>query len=292
MDRLLITGGSGFVGRNLVTFFADRFSASTTYFQRPVAADPSVQSFHLDIRNAEAVSSVIDLAKPDVVIHAAGNKNVRFCEDHPDDAYLTNARGTQNVAQACRNFGARMIYLSTDLVFSCTTGDYKEDELPQPTLVYGASKLQGEKLASEELTDVAICRSGGIYGKESPLLDWFSTEVSAGRLVECPVDVFNTPTYAENLAEMIEVIINRRLPGIFHTIGRERVSRFEFFRTYARQFGLDSNLVTPVSFADMQGSSMLRPDSSLSSKKTADLLGIEFNSVAEGFSRLRAHGGA
>lgn len=291
MNRLLITGGSGFVGRNLAAFFADRFSVSATHFQHPIASDAGVQSFRLDIRDEAEVSSVIERVKPDVVIHAAGNKNVRFCEDQPDEAYRTNARGTQNVARSCRNFGARMIYLSTDLVFSCATGGYKEDELPQPTLAYGRSKLLGEKLALEELKDVAVCRSGGIYGKGSPLLSWFSTEINAGRMVDCFVDVFNTPTYLENLAEMIEAILSKRLSGVFHTVGRERASRFEFFQAYADTFGLDVSLLAPISTAGVKDRIFLQPDSSLSVDQTSKRLGITFNSIREGFARLKACGG-
>lgn len=293
MNKLLITGGSGFVGRNLAEFFSNRFRVTTTYFQHPLAdADSFGETFQLDIRDEHAVRSLVERVAPSVVIHAAGNKNVRFCEANPGEAQRINALGTQSIARACRRFGARLVYISTDLVFDCARGNYEEAEKPEPTLVYGSSKLRGEELASEELPAVAICRSGGIYGTESPLLAWFSGEVNAGRSVECPVDVFNTPTYAENLGEMIEAIINRGLAGVFHTVGCERVSRFEFFGSYTRQFGLAGNLVTPVSLADMKDISMLRPDSSLSSQRTAGLLGIDFNSVAEGFVRLRANIGS
>ena len=279
------------MGKNLANFFAPRCSVATTYFQHPTAPDSAAQSFQLDVTDAEQVFSIFERVRPDVVIHAAGNKDVRFCEDHPDEAYRTNAQGTHNVARACRNFGASMIYLSTDLVFSCERGNYKEDELPQPTLAYGWSKLQGERFALEELKDVAVCRSGGIYGKCSPLLSWLSGEIDAGRTVDCFVDIFNTPTYLENLAEMMDVIIKKRLNGVFHTVGRERVSRFEFFKSYARAFGLDETLLFPISIAGMTESLFLQPDSSLSVDQTSKRLGIAFNSITEGFTRLKARGG-
>ena len=291
MNSLLITGGSGFVGKNLARFFTPRCSVATTYFQHPTPADSAPQSFQLDVTDSEQVLAIFERVRPDAVIHAAGNKDVRFCEDHPDDAYQINALGTQNVARACRRFGASMVYLSTDLVFSCLRGDYKEDELPQPTLVYGRSKLLGERFALDELKDIAICRSGGIYGKESPLLSWLSAELAVGRNVDCFVDVFNTPTYVENLAEMIETIIRKRLTGVFHTVGRERVSRFEFFQTYARAFGLDEDLLSPVSIANIKDRLFLQPDSSLSVEQTSKKLGVAFNSTAEGFTRLKARGG-
>jgi len=279
------------VGKNLANYFASRCAVVTTYFQHPMAFDSAVESFRLDVTDAEEVFSIFERVRPDVVIHAAGNKNVRFCEDHADEAYRINALGTHSVARACRNFGARMIYLSTDLVFSCVRGDYKEDELPQPTLVYGRSKLQGEQFALEELRDVAICRSGGIYGKGSPLLIWLTEELDAGRIVDCFVDVFNTPTYVENLAEMMETIIRKRFTGVFHTVGRERVSRFEFFQSYAGRFGLNAALLSRVSIANMKDRLFLQPDSSLSVDQTSRRLGIKFNSISEGFTRLKTRGG-
>jgi len=291
MPNLLITGGSGFVGQNLARCFAPRWSVATTYFTKAPAPEVNTQSFQLDVRDSDAVSAVFERVSPEVVIHAAGNKNVKFCEAHPDEARRINAMGTRNIARACRKFGVRMIYVSTDLVFSCTRGSYQEDELPEPSLVYGTSKLEGERFAQEELEDAVICRSGGIYGKGSPLLSWLAAEINASRRVECFVDVFNTPTYVDNLAEMMEAILARRLAGVFHTVGRERVSRFEFFQSYARTFELDVNLLSPVLAGGTKAGLLLQPDSSLSIEQTSDKLGVMFNSVVEGFTRLRASGG-
>jgi dTDP-4-dehydrorhamnose reductase len=291
MNTLLITGGSGFVGQNLAEFFSPRWSVVTTYLGRPRVPDSAARQIQLDVRDSEAVFSACERVGPEVLIHAAGNKNVRFCEDHPDEAYRINALGTQNVARACRKSGASMIYVSTDLVFSCTKGNYGEDESPRPASAYGKSKLEGERLAAEELGEVAVCRSGGIYGKGSPLLGWLSGELEAGRSVEAFVDVFNTPTYVENLAEMIEAIIRKRLSGVFHTAGSERVSRFEFFRSYADAFGLDSGLLSPVPAGGLKEKLLLQTDSSLSVAKTSERLGVAFNSVTEGFARLKASGG-
>lgn len=291
MHMLLITGGSGFVGQNLAAFFGPRRPVATTYLSRPPAPGAAAQSFQLDIRDPDAVSSVFERAAPEVVIHAAGNKNLRFCEEHPDEAHRINALGTQNVARACRDFGARMIYVSTDLVFGGVRGNYHEDESPRPASAYGKSKLQGERFALEESEDAVVCRSGGVYGLGSPLLRWLSAEIEAGRSVECFVDVFNTPTYVENLAEMMEAVLRGRLAGVFHTAGRERVSRFEFFQAYARTFGLDVNLLSPVSVGGLQEKLLLQPDSSLSVEQTSRRLGMTPNSVTEGFARLKARGG-
>jgi dTDP-4-dehydrorhamnose reductase len=293
LSKVLITGGSGFVGSNLARFFAQRKSVFVTQLTSPIAADllPLVKSVSLDVRDANAVFSRFEEILPTVVIHVAGNKNVRYCEEHPDEAYETNVVGTWNVARACRNIGARMIYMSTDLVFSGTEGGYKETDSPSPALVYGKTKLQGEELSQQELDQVAICRSGGIYGKGSPLLRWLSTQLQTGQVVECFTDVLNTPTYAENLAEMIEVIMQEGLSGIFHTVGRERVSRFQFFQSYAKIFGLSTELISPVEAGDRRKQMLLQPDASLLIEQTSAILGVNFNSVTEGLSRLKLAGG-
>lgn len=293
MNKLLITGGSGFVGQNLAEFFAPLCPVVTTYLSHtPAALASNAQSVRLDVRDADETLSVVGRVAPDVLIHAAGNKDVRFCEDNPEEAYRVNAEGTRNVARACRVAGAKLIYLSTDLVFGGVEGNYREGDAPRPASVYGKSKLEGERLAIEELGDeAAVCRSGGIYGRRSPLLSWLAAELGAGRVVDCFADVFNTPTYAENLAEMFEAVVEKRLTGVFHTAGRERVSRFDFFRSYARAFGLDLRLLSPASREGRESGAFLQPDASLSTEQSSERLGVAFDSVDEGFARLKARGG-
>lgn len=289
---ILITGGAGFVGSNLARFFAPHMSVIVADVVSPAQTRTSVTWVKLDVTDAEATLSTIEQVSPRVVIHAAGNKNVLYCEEQPDEAHKVNALGTQNVARACRTVGAHMIYISTDLVFSCTDGGYKETDTPHPTLVYGKTKLQGEEFALQVLNEVAICRSGGIFGRGSALLRWLSGELRAGRSVECFTDVYNTPTYAENLAEMIRAIIQQRLSGIFHTVGRERVNRFQFFQAYAAQFGLDVSLLRPVPAGERKATILLQADASLSQENTIARLGIMPNSVAEGLARLKTTIGA
>jgi len=292
MPKILITGGSGFIGHNLVEFFVRRFDTVATYHSRPPNGhDLGARFVQLDVREEIQVRSVVEQERPDVLIHAAGDKNVRRCKSNPDEAHLLNALGARNVARACEKFGARMIYVSTDLVFDGSRGAYREDETPIPTTVYGRTKLDGERYAMEECSNTAICRTGGVYGPGSPLLEWFAKEVSAGRSVEAFTDVFNSPTYAMNLAEMIDVTIQRGLTRILHTAGSERIDRFHFFREYARQFGFDETVISPASRNADDADALLQHDSSLATGITASKLDLKSNTVADGFARMKEHGG-
>src|SRR5262245_40999164 len=103
--RMLITGASGFVGRNRVRLFGRHYSVSFTHFQSTAPADvrAQYQGFKMNICRPDEVQAVFEYVRPHVVIHAAGNKNVKYCESNPDEAYMVNAEGTRNVARACKD---------------------------------------------------------------------------------------------------------------------------------------------------------------------------------------------
>jgi dTDP-4-dehydrorhamnose reductase len=288
--NIFITGGSGFVGRNLVRYFAARNRVTFSYLRSTPPQDLTVNAdkVRLDIRNADHVVDLLKQTQPAAVIHVAGNKNVKECERRPEEAFAVNAAGPQNIARACREVGAQMVYLSTDLVFESTSGGYRETDRPRPNSAYGRTKFAGEELAAAELDDFAVCRSGGLYGFESPLLLWLAEELKAQRPVECLTNVWNTPTYVENLAEMIGVILRRRLTGTFHTVGSEVVNRFQFFSAFAAAFDLNARALLPVESEQLMQDLLLHPNSALDSTWTTTTLGVKSLSVNEGMTELRS----
>lgn len=288
MARILITGSSGFVGGNLARFFRFRHSVVLTDVR---AGDSDLPFEKADLSDEPASRAVVQKLRPEVIIHCAGTKDVKWCEANPDGADRVNAVATRNVAKAAKAVGAKLIYLSTDLVFDSQRGGYTEMDIPSPELVYGRSKFRGELYAMEETGNLAICRAAGVYGKNSPLLKWLAKEIQEGREVECFLDVKNTPTWVDNLGEMLEEICNRDLTGIFHTVGRQSVSRHDFFSLFAHAFGLDVSRLKPSTLGDRRKAMLLMPDSSLSSKLSRERLGVDFVSPAEGFLKLKASGG-
>jgi dTDP-4-dehydrorhamnose reductase len=252
---LLVTGGSGFVGGGLLRFLSRRRRAAMTYLDRPPPEDvlPEVERTRLDVRDEAETKRCIRSMRPRWVIHAAGIKDVRLCD------------------------GRR--------------GNYRPEEIPYPQTVYGRTKLEGEKAALEESPGASVCRTGGVYGRCSPLLGWVRSEIQAGRVVEAFTDVYNTPTYAGQLADMLSSAMARPEGGIWHMTGGERVSRFEFFRTFVRAFGIPEERIVPSVGGARRAQMLLAADASLSSLATVEHLGVSAISVAEGMARLKDEGG-
>jgi UDP-glucose 4-epimerase len=174
----LVTGAGGFVGRHLTArLVADGWRTVATDVARqpaPPSTTPTqgaIDQRTLDIRDAEAVAALIDEARPDVVFHLAAQASVTQSMEEPLEDVAINVLGTMNVARA--SIGAevrRIVYFSTGGALYGEPGDQPVDEeqLPQPTSVYGASKVAAElylaALTAESGTTVSVLRPGNIYG--------------------------------------------------------------------------------------------------------------------------------
>lgn len=290
MARILIIGGTGFVGSNLVRYFQRTHSVIIANRSEP-PPHVRIEWRQLDITRRAETLKVIGEIEPEIIINAAGNKDVRYCEKHPTEAFRVNAIGTRFIAKAARNVGAKLLYISTDLVFPSKEGAYSEVDIPHSPLVYGRSKAAGEFLAMRETDNLAICRTAGVYGKNSPLLHWLAGEISSEKSVDCFLDVYNTPTFVDNFADMLDSVIKNNLTGLFHTVGRQRVNRYEFFSLFAHAFNFDYTRLNPVRGGDRLAEMLLLPDSSLRSELSASRLGVTPDSPAEGFLKLKSLGG-
>lgn len=277
--KVLLTGASGFVGSALAAYFQNWQIVTTG--RRP-GVDVSADL----LKGREAIAGLIDQVQPGLVLHCAGVKDVRWCEANVAEAFRINAEVPALLAQEASRVGARMVYVSTDLVFAADRGSYREGDPPDSEMVYGRSKAAGEKAVLEALPEAVICRTGGVFGKTSPLLRWLGGELRAGKSVEAFTDVKNTPTYVNDLGAMIEGLVSHGEKGIFHTVGSESVSRLDWFRAFALAAGLDDTLLKPGQVGERYRELLLFPDSSLSSEKVKAALPFRAHSLREAFAEI------
>ena len=196
----------------------------------------------VDITRPDDVMAYMREVRPRVVIHAAALTDVDGCQKDPRKAMLINGDGTHNVALACRDIGARMIYYSTDYVFDGMTKDkkpYTEDDTASPQTVYGKSKLAGERWTAETLDDFFILRIAWLYGRRGKnfaktMIDLGRDQINnkkAGnkwRPLKVVNDQYGNPTYTMDVVRQTIGVMGSDLTGIAHAASEGVCSWYEF----------------------------------------------------------------
>jgi dTDP-4-dehydrorhamnose reductase len=287
MRKLLVTGASGLLGNWSVLLAESDYQVTPTDILEP----PHPNAVKADITDGETVRQLFLRVRPDVVIHTASETNVDRCETERERAWKINVDGTRNIAEACLESHAKLVCISTDYVFDGEKGLYDEEDAPNPIDFYGLTKLEGEKQAKRRLKNCAILRTSVLYGRHPTKQDfatWVINRVKQQQEITVVDDHFNTPTLAENLAEMALEVAALDLKGIFHTSGSERISRYDFARRIAEMFNLDSSLIKPIKMSELRAWIAKRPrDSSLSTKKIQQQLKTKPLNINEGLSKLK-----
>jgi len=186
-----------------------------------------------------------------------------------------NAEACKHIAVSSRNLGAYLIYVSTDYVFDGERGFYREEDTPNPINHYGYTKMMGEEFVKRYAKSWCIARTSVIYGWGGLKLNfatWLIKNLKQGGQVKALVDQYVSPTLNSNLAEMLIEIAEKRLQGILHTAGANRVSRYEFAKKLAEIFNLNPDLVTPAKMVELQWMARRPRDSSLNTTKCSSIL--------------------
>jgi dTDP-4-dehydrorhamnose reductase len=210
--RILVTGGAGYLGAELCKQALSRGHDVVATEHRTPA--PHGRAVKLDVRDGEAVERALLRCGPDVVLHTAYVQNGSEMND-------TIVRGTHNVAAASARVGARLVHLSTDLVFDGEHGaPYDESAEPRPLMDYGAAKLQAERLAEDAL----VVRTSLLYGNAGG-----AQEALARRDDVCfHTDEIRCPTLVVELAAAILDLAALDVVGALHLAGADAVSRHTF----------------------------------------------------------------
>jgi dTDP-4-dehydrorhamnose reductase len=208
--RVAVTGAGGGLGRALAA------GAAGDHELIPFTHD------ELPVEDLQGVLDRIVSAEPEVIIHAAAMTSVDGCEENPRGAFLANALGTRNVAQAAARAGALLVYVSTDYVFDGERGEpYHEFDATNPISVYGASKLAGEREARTLAPEHLVVRTSWVFGGGKDFLSGALGRLAAGESVPAIVDLVGTPTYVRHFAERLMPIVLSGTRGVVHLGGPE-----------------------------------------------------------------------
>ena len=210
-----------------------------------------------ELGEVSEAAALFDAYPLDSVYCVAGMTNVDGCEDAPEMAFRTNARGPGVLAEYARRRSVPFVYFSTEYVFDGALenpGPYAEEASLRPLSVYGKSKLAGEEAVMAACPGALVLRTTVVYGpdaREKNFLYSLMRNLLAGRPMRVPEDQISTPTYNDDLIRAAMGLVEAGASGVFHVCGPELLGRLAFARKIAEALDLDGSLLEGVSTAEL-----------------------------------------
>ena len=267
--KVLVTGVKGQLGYDVVRELQKRGHEAV-----------GVDIDEMDITDAAAVERVMTEVQPDAVIHCSAYTAVDRAEEDIEICRRVNVDGTENIAKICKKLDCKMLYLSTDYIFS---GDgerpWEPDDEASPLNAYGQSKYDGELALKKYVEKYFIVRISWVFGINGN--NFIKTMLRLGRengAVKVVDDQIGSPTYTYDLARLLVDMIESDRYGAYHATNEGICSWYEFAKEIFRAAGMDNVSVTPVKSGEFPVKAK-RPKNSRMSKEKL---------VANGFSLLPA----
>ena len=286
--RVLVIGASGFIGRYLVRRVGldPGRRVFGTFRSRPPGSDRN-HWYRVELTDAVELEKLFGLIQPEVVVHLAALADVGTAEREPERAVAVNVAATSAIARLSEEYGARLVFVSTEYVFDGQRGFYREDVAPNPTTQYGRTKRDAEREVAILSSRWSILRTSIVYGWPAPggrnFVPSLIDRLQRGETYAGSTQVMRSPIYVEHLAEGIARLAEVHHPGVYHVAGRDWASMYDFAVAVAREFDLDQGLVVPTE--GQHGN----PDRlGLDCRATIELLGLEHSGLVEGLAEMRA----
>lgn len=270
---VLVTGANGQLGQSL-QFIVEKYADIDFVF---------CDSSTLDITNLDNVTQVFQQFKPNYCINAAAYTAVDKAESEPEKARLINVIGAQNIAEVCKEMNCILLHISTDFVFDGSkTTPYTEDDQPNPTGVYGQTKLDGEKAIQTTFDNYYIIRTSWVYSQFGANFMKTMLRLAAERdSLSVVNDQIGTPTHAIDLAKCLLKIIETNNQqsttdnfGIYNFSNEGQCSWYDFAKEIFRVNNISINL-QPIPTASYPTPAKRPSYSVLDKSKIKRVFGVE-----------------
>lgn len=277
--KILITGANGMLANSVKSKLANEELILTD------VAD-------LDITDKEAVIKFVEENKPEYIINCAAYTAVDKAETAGPIVEKINADGPRNLAIAASKAGAKLIHISTDYVFGGNLSvdkAHNEDDPKAPVTEYGRTKLLGEQAIEENTKEYYIFRTAWLYGEGNNFVRTMLKLGSTKDEISVVADQHGSPTYAEDLAEIIKQAIEKKIPyGVYHTTNEGFTTWYDFTKTIFQKAGITCkvNPVTSEEYIKMMNVVQAkRPENSQLSKAKLNSVGIEIPTWEDALDR-------
>ena len=291
-QRVLITGGTGLLGKTLLGTAPAGIQALATHHRLPPPKEWRERFRQLDVRQQPAVEELLAEVNPAVVIHTASIGSVDEAERDPDSVRLVNVEGTRNILRACGKIGAAVVCISSNAVFDGSSPPYLEDSPLRAVNRYGQIKIDAEQLVGSSGVPHLIVRPILMYGwpleggRENAVTRWLKN-LEKGRPVEAAEEIISMPLWVGDCARTLWEGVLKERTGIVHVAGGDRVNLARFAQEVRSVFGCDPRLVRPVRSKELAGLAPRPRDTSFSIERLRREFGIEPAGIHEGLTLMR-----
>lgn len=253
--KILLIGGSGVIGSYFVKILLqENYDLVYTYYKNKIISSHAI---YLDVQDRLSTIETIKKINPEIVLICNALTGVDLCEENPLLTDSINVKGTQNIVDGCKLSNSKLIFISTSAVFDGTKDEYFENDVPNPTGVYGMSKFQGELIIKNSNLPFLILRTDQPYSWNEK---WHHTN-SVIRVIENLkknetfneiTDWYNTPTYVPDFVTATIKLIENNHQGIFHLVGSDFINRFSWAKKTAKFFNLKNELIIPIHSSELK----------------------------------------
>lgn len=245
---ILILGINSFLGSNLAEFFRKDYRVVGTYHKRNQQL-PGILTLPCDVLNKDEVQLVLYAFKPDIVLYCVGLTSLRDCADMPNASDAMNSAGLFNVAEIAPRYGARVIYFSSQFVFSGSNKNYNEMDNADVITQYGKSQASSEFYLQKSSLNYLIIRCSKLYGRGvSPLRDsWFEQLQRNLKSSQSAVyDDFVHQGFVDvyYLGMVLKMCIDKNVANrLIHFSSQDTLTYYEFAKLYAEIFHESDGLI-------------------------------------------------
>ena len=288
--RVLVTGASGMLGKDLVGLFYETggYDIYTAQIDKTEIPDrKGLHSVTFDLTDSKVFSGYLHEIRPELIIHCAAIVNVDSCEKDKDKALKLHSETIKQIA--IDSPSSKLVYISTDSVFDGKIGDYSESDKPNPLNYYAKTKWEGEKNTLKLVKNSMVVRTN-IYGfhlqpNRISLAEWALDNLQNKRSIGGFIDVWFNPVYTMQLAEAILKLINIKFSGIINVAAGTVVSKYSFLTELARIFEYDPGLIEMKSVDSMNFTARRPCNTTLNLQLLVKTIGI-IPSLFEGLTQF------
>lgn len=290
--RVLITGGTGLLGRNLIETAPPVAQLLAT--QHRLAPPPERAHLFrpLDLADGGQMQALFQEFSPDWVIHTASVGNVDEAQTDPGGVRRINVEATARLGEVCLRHKSRMAFISSNAVFDGTRPPYREGDPVCPVNRYGELKVEAEAWIQRWIPSALIIRPILMYGwpfpggRQNVLTRWLAA-LERGGPVEAADDIISMPLSGANCAQAIWAAVSQGRKGIYHVAGKDRISLDRFAHQVARSFGFSPDLVRSVPNSRLHLLAPRPRDTSFVTRKMEQELGVQPVGILEGLQALQ-----